>query len=156
MLKELEKKLGMELRGFTWIGPFTKPNYHHFVQFYGWKGEIYIQNHGIMSYPEYYKKLLTQGMCLYINGMIVARRGYSEHFNHLHICYLKKINMTQASKEESGYPVLNPNEKPIFESAVKLFGMGILSLEQLTERIKRYIQPEQQDKVLAAITQSAA
>lgn len=150
MLVQLEEKFGMELRGFKWIGSFSKANKRHFVEVHRWKGEIYIKGKGIVSYVDYYKWLLNQGMCLFVDGMIVAKRGYSDHYNSLHKCHIGKLKELNFTKVE--YPLKDINMKGVFESAVNLYKMGLINEDQLKKRVNKYIKPEFQNQVLLKIT----
>lgn len=150
MLEQLEEKLGMELRGFKWVGSFSKANRRHFVEVYKWEGEIYIKGKGIFSCIDYYKALLNDGMCLLVDGVIVAKRGYSDHYNSLHKCHIGKLKELKFTKVE--YPLKDLSMKGVFDSAVNLYKMGLLNAEQLEKRIKKYIKPEFQVQVLLKIT----
>lgn len=152
----MEKEVGMKLRSFKWVGRFSKANRNHFVEFYGWNGEIYVKDKGILTYKEYYKGLLKKGMCLHVDGMIIAKQGYSDHFNSLHKSYIGKLKQQKSIKQGSSYPVNNLSEKAVFESAVQLYKMKLLSVEQLEERIKRYIKPGHQQRVLVEIADNVS
>lgn len=148
---EIENKLGLEVKGFEWIGGFKQAYKKHFVEFVGWNGEIYAFNKGILSNIEYYQEKLNAGICLYIEGMFFVKAEGSTHYNTLHKEHIKQLNQFESSSEED-YPVVNPSVKPIFESSVQLYKQGFFNLEQLMVRIQRYIQPEKQEQVLATLT----
>lgn len=159
MLQEFKERLGMEVRGFEWIGYFTKATHKHFVQFNGWDGYIYVKgagkDSGLMSYTEYYKMTLEKELCIFVNGMIIGKSDYSDHYNTLHQVYIKRLNQKQGLKTETSYPVSNPNDYSVFESAVTLYRQGLFSLDQLRERVQRYIEQDEQETVLMAITKTA-
>lgn len=151
MLKQFEEKTGMNLRSFQWIGNFSKADRQHFAEFEGWEGEIYVRNLGILTLVEYYQKLLKDGVCICVDGVIIAKTGYSDHYNSL-FKECTKREKRQENRNNEKYPMLNKDDLAIFESAVVLYQSGILNLEQLTTRVKRYILPQEQEKVLAALT----
>lgn len=152
MLQAIEKEIGLKVRGFKWLGPFQKTNQRHILEFYGWSGEIFVRDKGIRTNREYYKDMLEKGYCLYIEGMVVAKTGFSDHYNALHKEYLKRMMQMKAACSQQSYPVVNPEEQVIFESAVQLYQQGIFDLKQLQVRIKRYIQLDKQDEVLLSLT----
>lgn len=149
MLKEMKERFQMELQSFEWRIPASKTYEKDFVEFRGWNGEIYVQKLGILTNETYYKKILESGICLYVDGVVVGIEGSASYIK-LQKCHARQSDVSQGNTLD--YPVINKSERPIFESAVRLYEQGFFTIEQLAIRVKRYIKPEEQDNVMEKIS----
>ena len=147
MIEQVRKELGtVNVRGFQWPAgvPMSRANERHIIHFHSWNGEIFVKSKGLMTYREYYKLLIEKGFCLYINGYIIGRTGYSEGYNSLHKQYLKRVN---ATKKQAVYPLKDKTCEAVFLAAVQLFQKGVITKEKLKQRVDSYIEESQQDVV---------
>lgn len=160
VVEEFTTKLAMTVRGFVWIGTFSKPHYRHFVEFMGWQGEIYVKEKGIVSLKDYYKHVLNKGMCIYKDGTMVGPVFKSVHFNSLHREYLKRFTSVENQQNETQSleddPCILPGKKAVLESAIKLYREGIFDDEMLKVRVERYVKPEYREHVFNQITKKGA
>lgn len=142
MLNEIKGKLGLEnIRGFEWpkgLG-FSKSNESHFFRVHRLDGEIYVRNKGILTYADYHRLLIEAGFCLYIDGYIVAKEGYSDHFNALN---KSTLGVRKREPQKAPYPVKEIGYAPMFEAAVQLFLKGVIKKDKLWNRVTQYINPE--------------
>lgn len=160
VVEEFTMQLAMPVRGFTWIGAFSKPHYRHFVEFMGWQGEIYVKEKGIVSLKDYYRLVLNRGLCIYKDGTMVGPTFKSVHFNSLHREYLKRFTSVENQQNEAQSleddPCILPGKKVVLESAIKLYREGIFDEQMLWVRVERYVKPEWREHVFNQITKKGA
>jgi|HigsolmetaAR206D_1030411.scaffolds.fasta_scaffold00003_144 hypothetical protein len=155
LVREVGSRLAMPVRGFPWIGPVLKPHRQHFVEFWGWDGEIYVRDRGLLSLQEYYRLVLNKGLCLWMNGYIIGPTWISTHYNSLHREYLGRFRLREAEiqkkqREKKDYAVIEGLEA-VFESAVELYRQGVFDEKMLKARIWRYVKPEHREHVFAEL-----
>lgn len=158
VVREFGEKVAMPVRGFRWIGPFSKPHRKHFVDFLGWEGEIYMRDRGIVPLKDYYKIKLQDGYCIFINGVMIGPTFTSVHYNALHQEYLKRFMLQEVEQKNLDKPknqVVVAGKEAVFQSAVELYRQGLLDDKMIQVRIRRYVIPEYQEKVWNEIKEGA-